>query len=311
MLLITIIEGSEKIRLGDKVKHSIIYADLSFMANLLMDLGLIWATARLAGIRLQNSRWLAASFLGAVYGTLIIFPMLGFLYYLPVKLGISALLVWVGLHPVGFEQWKKSLLYFYLVSFMAAGATLAFPYIFLISPMILHNTWIWLAGGMLFLLFIGLRGEKLFIRRLIPELLRFGVSLNFGGRICNGTAFLDTGNGLRDPITCRPVIVAEYGLLQECMPSDVSAVLGRDGGEEEVLAAISSSSWANRIRIIPFRSVGRQHGLMVGLRADEVVVRIGEEEHTHKDLIIGVYRNQLSNDQSYRMLIPSALVHQQ
>ncbi len=295
--------------LGDGVKSSVIYADLTFLTNLVMDLSLIWVTARLAGVGLAYKRWLAASLIGAIYGTGTIIPELGILYSLPAKLAASVILVWLSLKPANWQEFKKSLAYFYLMSFLAAGAAMAISNLSPQNIFRFHPSWLWLGGGLLCLLVLGFAGQRLFVKRLIPELLRFNVSLNFGGRLCHGIGFLDTGNGLCDPLTRRPVIVVEYGILIECLPNDLNQALKNSGGEEDILTAVSTCSWSNRIRIIPFRSVGRQHGLMVGLRADEVVVHMGEQDLAHQDLVVGVYRDRLSQDNSYSMLIPSALLY--
>lgn len=294
--------------LGDGVKNSAVYADLTFMINMTMDLSLLWVTSRLLGVRLHYKRWLAASFLGALYGTGIIVPDLAVLYSLPAKLAMSVLLVYLAFKPAEWSEFRKALAYFYITSCLAAGAVMAISGIFTAGLFKVNSFWIWLAGGVICLFALGYAGQRLFIRRIIPELLRFSVSLNFGGQLCRGIGFLDTGNGLCDPLTRRPVIVAEYGLLKECLPDDLKLALNTPGGEGEVIAAASSCSWSHRIRIIPFRSVGRRHGLMVGLRADEVVVHMGDQALSHQDLVVGVYRDRLSHDQSYRMLIPSGLV---
>lgn len=291
------------------MKNPVIYADLTFLANFIIDMALLWITSRWAKIKLHYAGWLLAGLLGGVYGTAVVIPGIGLLYSFPVKIGISVLMVWIALRPALKEEWKRTLLLFYLVSFAAAGFMMALPYLSTYLLPVLHLYWLWLLGAWAAILLAALGIEKLLFRRLLPDLLRYRVTLTFAGKACQGTGFLDTGNGLQDPLTCRPVIVAEYGLLKECLPPDLCDAFMRCE-EEELLAAVCSSSWAFRMRLIPYRSVGQKQGIMVGLRADEVVVRMGARDIKHHDLVVGVFQDRLSNDDSYRMLIPPPLINQ-
>ena len=97
-----------------------------------------------------------------------------------------------------------------------------------------------------------------------------------------GRGFLDTGNQLQDPLTQRPVVVAEYTLLREHMPKDVQEVLDAAGSVDDCLEAMTATSWSHRLRIIPFTSIGRRHGLLLGIRCDEVLVDISTSQYAIK-----------------------------
>ncbi|HWP98563.1 MAG TPA: sigma-E processing peptidase SpoIIGA [Syntrophomonadaceae bacterium] len=290
------------------MKNTVVYADLTFLVNFFMDLVLLWVTIRLVGISLRYLRLLAVSLVAALYGTGCLFPSLQLLYCLPLKLIISLLLVWMALHPAPWTQLRKGLVYFYLLSFAAAGAAQALSYMITVNPSWIHASWLWLGAGMFCLLLIGYRGNQFLVRRLVPGLLRYTVLIKFDDQICSAQAFMDTGNGLCDPLTHRPVIVAEYGIIRGCLPRDLQEALDEHSNGADMIDAVTYSAWASRLRLIPFRSVGQRHGMMVGLRADEVVVRINEQDVIYRDLVIGIYHDRLSSDESYRMLIPSALV---
>ncbi|MEN6351177.1 MAG: sigma-E processing peptidase SpoIIGA [Syntrophomonas sp.] len=291
------------------MKIPVVYADLSFLVNFAMDLTLLWITARWSQSRINYRRLLLASLLGAVYGTGVLFTAWHWLYVLPIKIAVSWLMLRLALKPLGWEQWKKVIAFFYLSSFIAAGLLLALPYISTYTQPLLKLRWLWWISGLASLILIAYCSEKYIIKKFVPGLLRFPVTLKFDDQLCCGTGFVDTGNALRDPLTRRPVIVAEYELIKDCLPQELSRKLDGSLGEEDFLATVMASTWANRIRMIPYRSVGRQHGMMVGLRADEVLLNVGKDEIKHRDLVVGIFHDRLSNDDSYRMLIPSPLVH--
>ena len=48
---------------------------------------------------------------------------------------------------------------------------------------------------------IAFYAERYFAQTVLPTLLKYRVKLRFADKTCQGEGFLDTGNGLRDPLT--------------------------------------------------------------------------------------------------------------
>ncbi|MBP8819056.1 MAG: sigma-E processing peptidase SpoIIGA [Syntrophomonadaceae bacterium] len=287
-----------------------VYADVTFAINLLMDFIILWATARLAGSRVIYFRLFTAALLGAVYSVLYLYFAMTLYYSVPAKLLFSCLLLVIGLAPHSWTEFKKALVYFYGISFTVAGASIAASYLAAVPGQGFSFSYLWLLAGATFALLIGVFGEKYLLRRIVPNLLRFGVELRFGAHSCNGQGFLDTGNGLKDPLTKRPVVVAEYEFLKPCLPQDFQQAFDDNRDEDDILNRLSHSSWANRLRIIPFSSIGRKNGILVGVRADSILVNMGKKNVLHNNVVIGIYRDKLSQDGSYHLLIPSEIVNQ-
>lgn len=298
-----------KHKYGDRVDGPKVYGDLTFVINLIMDFIILWATARLAGTKIIISRLTVASLLGAIYSVIYLFPSMAVWYSLPAKILFSCIILVLGLAPKNWRQFKRALLYFYAISFAAAGATIAVSYLATAPEQGFEFSYLWLAAGAGFAVLLGIYGEKHLLKRIVPDLLKFGVELRFGTRSCNGKGFLDTGNGLRDPLTNRPVVVAEYELIRNCLPEDFKQVLDICQNENDMLDGLSRSSWANRLRIIPFSSIGRRNGILVGIRADTVLVDTGKSDVAHNNVVVGIYREKLSRDGSYQMLIPSEIMN--
>jgi stage II sporulation protein GA (sporulation sigma-E factor processing peptidase) len=70
-----------------------VYIDVILVVNLVMDFLVLWATGKLAGVRIVYRRLLAASVLGAVYSVGSVFSDLSPWYDFPVKVIISGLIV--------------------------------------------------------------------------------------------------------------------------------------------------------------------------------------------------------------------------
>jgi stage II sporulation protein GA (sporulation sigma-E factor processing peptidase) len=295
---------------GDMVDEPKVYADVTFAINMVMDFVILWATARLAGSRVIYFRLFTAALLGAIYSVFYLYLAMTFYYSVPVKILFSCLLLVIGLAPRTWTELKKALVYFYGISFAVAGASIAASYLMTAPGYGFRFSYLWLLVGAVFAFLIGFYGEKYLLQRIVPSLLRFGVELRFGAKKCNGQGFLDTGNGLKDPLTKRPVVVAEYEFLKPCLPEDFQQVFDNTRGEDDILEGLSQSSWANRLRIIPFNSIGRKNGILIGVRADTMRVNTGKKHMLHNNVVIGIYRDKLSQDGSYHLLIPSEIVNQ-
>lgn len=285
-----------------------VYADLTFLVNFTMDFLILWASARLSRMKIKYHLLILASFLGGAYGVGYLFSSLAFFYSLPAKVLGSVLLIMLALRPTQWQEFKQACLYFYGISFAVAGASLAVPYMISQGSRPVSWSYLYLLAGIACTLIIGLYAEKYLSQTLIPALLKYPVSLRFGDLICRGEGFLDTGNGLRDPLTQRPIVVAEYALLKACLPEDFKLAMENNPDENDRLEAVSMSTWANRMRLIPFSSIGKKNGLLIGVRCDEIIVNLGKKQLQHKNLVVGIYPHKLSSEDNYQMLIPSEVV---
>ncbi|MBO8159330.1 sigma-E processing peptidase SpoIIGA [Thermosyntropha sp.] len=281
-----------------------VYADITFIVNFVMDFFILWATAKLVGARIVYSRLLTGAFLGGIYGVGYLFPSMSVFYSVYAKILFSCLLLILGLEIKDFGQFKKTFLYFYGISFMAAGASMAFSYLRVGSPSVQPFSYLCLLGGILCILLAGKYGSIYLSKRIIPKLLGFPVKLRFDKECCFSEGFLDTGNSLRDPLTNKPVLVAEYDLIKDYLPDDFRSIIESDIDEDLMLEKLINSSLANRLRLIPFTSIGKKKGILIGIRVDEIAVDVGKEFLSYKDMVVGIYRDSLNLEGNYKMLIP-------
>ncbi|WP_054694515.1 sigma-E processing peptidase SpoIIGA [Syntrophomonas palmitatica] len=286
-----------------------VYIDITFITNFCMDFIILWATARLIKLEIRYMKLTLAAALGAVYACICLFPHWKIVGSLPVKISVSIILLLIALYPLSYTTFKKALLYFYIISFSAAGAALAAPYLFDSAGHVFRFSYLWLLAAGVFVLTVGIAGEKYLKNHWLPSILQYDVEMRFDDKRCQGRGFLDTGNSLRDPLTNQPVLVAEYELLQEYLPEDFRRAVEESNNEQEVLDAVTLSSWAHRLRLIPFQSIGKKNGVLLGIRADEITLASGRKNISYRNLVIGLYRDKLSRDGSFRLLIPAEVIN--
>lgn len=285
-----------------------VYADITFIINFIMDFLILWATARLAKIPPAFKRIGLAALLGGIYAVGYLLNGLDIFYCFPAKIIFSCLMILIAMPMDSWDEFKKVFLFFYAINFTVAGASIAFSYFIESEGLGRASDYLWLVGAIVAALVIGVFGGRYISRHIVPSILRFGVQMRFEQKTCSGKGFLDTGNSLRDPLTNKPVIVAEYEFLKDCLPEDFKKAIESQTDEQKLLDDLIISSWSTRMRLIPFTSIGKKHGMLIGVRADEVKLDLGNKPSQFNDLVVGIYRGKLTSGGKYQMLIPTEMV---
>ena len=123
--------------------------------------------------------------------------------------------------------------------------------------------------------------------------------LTLGERTAELTALVDTGNTLSDPVTGRPVMVAEGDSVKELLPQDC-----RPGPEDlrdpaGAVARLSAGSCKGRFHLLPYRAVGVDRGLLLALRVD----RLELDGADQGPLLVALSPTPVSDGGGYRALI--------
>ena len=131
------------------------------------------------------------------------------------------------------------------------------------------------------------------------------IKIKLNNKEIEAKAMLDTGNLLKEPITNIPVIVVEHTLLYECIPkqilNNIDDILGGDFSKipDEI-----KQKYMTKLKFIPFSSLGKQNGMLLGIKADYVIIKNeNDEEKKVNEIIIGIYNKSLTKRGEYRALM--------
>ena len=94
-------------------------------------------------------------------------------------------------------------------------------------------------------------------------------------------ALMDTGNSLREPVSGRPVSVVE----------------------EECFLKLSGIKAPEKLKAIPYHSVGRDNGIMEGYEVPEIIIKGREENRRWQKVIVGISRNKISASGKYQIIL--------
>jgi len=299
-----------------------IYLDMVFLINFLMDYILLWAAARFSQVNTSFLRLALGALVGAFYSLALLLPSLNFLLSISLKILFSVVMVLTAFPYQGFRRFIQSLGYFYIVAFTMGGAVLGALYllseetdiyqivkgIFIFIANI-KFTWLFVAAAAAF--FLVKYGVTFVKSNFLKSFFSVPIIIRFGNKEVSARALIDTGNQLRDPLTQRPVMVAEYDLLKKILPSEISKVFdeGNDIDLEKITSVLENTNWVSRVRIIPYSSIGKYRGMLLGLRPDEVLVITSDGIVKIKDIIVGIYHKKLSPEGNYRALLHPEVLH--
>ena len=254
-----------------------VYLDLIMGLNFVVDFLLLVATNRLSGFSAGVGRCALGALLGAAYAGACCLPgfrFLGNLLWRMVFLGLMGV-VCFGMRM---DALRRTVL-FVLLSMALGGLA-----------MVLGSRGFWgiaaAAAGLFGLCVLGFRngaGRE----QYIP------VKMNYGQKSISMLALRDTGNTLRDPVSGSSVVVAGADVAWE--------LLGLSRQQLENPVQTMMSALIPGLRLIPYRSVGKDGSMLLALKLKDTV--IGGRKG---DSIVAFAPNILCSNGTYRALTGGA-----
>ncbi len=291
-----------------------VYIDIILLENLCMNYIILFATAYIMKIKISHIRIIASSSIGAVYSIMLYMQILPIYSSIFMKIILSVVMVYISYAPKSVKIAIKQLIIFYLISFAFGGCAFALLYFVKPQDIFIKNgvyigTYplkIALLGGIVGFV-ITYIAFKIIKNKATKEEMIYKLKIKINDKTVEVNALLDTGNKLKDPITLVPVIVIEKQKLYNFLPEEILENIDKIiGGDSDKLIE-ENIKYMSKFRVIPYNSIGKQNGLMLGFKADEVKIIIDEEERTIKNTIIGIF-NQSFNSQTYSALISLEII---
>lgn len=281
--------------------------------NFLFEYLLLWATASITNTRTTPRRLALASLVGTAHyflyllADLGLIPFYGFLRFLPTIILVSLAMLLIAFRPLVWSRLMTVAGYFYTIGFVAAGAGMATAYLFgnLGAPLFALGTLV----SLLTILIIAELGWGIVHERMVNRVYQIPVEIACDGVLVKISGLVDTGNSLKDPLTRQPVIIVEQRALKPLLPEKLQIIIEQlDSGDLEAMDELGNlDAWQTRVRLIPFSSLGKKNGLLVGFRPDEI--RIAEQPmHQNLRPTIAIHPHSLDPRGEYAALVPPMVV---
>ncbi len=296
-----------------------VYIEYVLLENIIINFIILYVTGMLTRTKTNRARLFVAALLGSLYTFHIFFPNTEFMGKFVIKFAVSILMLVVAFNPESLNFFVKQLSAFYLISFIFAGTTMGLYYI-LNSNLVLSNVSFRTSEELIRFLVIGISLATILIRyifryhrtKLNKENFLTRVTINLNNKRANLVALIDTGNSLKEPITQRPVIIAEYDAIEPILPDKLKKLYTEKKELDLNVAARVMEEIGNEIklRLIPFKSIGNENGILIGFKPDSINVYLDNEiKKMKEDIIVAIYNNKLAYDEQYNGLLhPEILV---
>ena len=288
-----------------------IYIDVLFLENLILNSIILYATAIISKIKIKHWKIIISSIMGSVY--VVIYYIFRIDLYINIisKVFISILMNYIAFSPKSFKLLLKDVLLFYLVSFVFGGAALGMIYIVnsnninIKDGVILENyTLKTIFIGVVLAFLISILSFKMVKHKIGKKDMFCSIIIKLNKKKVKIRAMIDTGNLLKEPISNVPVIVVEKSVLFDIIPKEILENIDNVlGGDLSGIPEVIKQEYLAKLKVIPFSSLGKQNGMLLGIKADEVEVIEDDEIKRVDKVIIGIYNKVLSKRGDYKALL--------
>ena len=275
----------------------IIYVDILFLTNFIMDTLLLATAGLIAGRDFKAWRLLCGAAAGALLGCMLFFAKLPFLPMVLLKLTIPCALVLIAFSFERLSTYGRTVLVYLAVHLLFGGGMYAF-YAFTDAGSHMQTAngvyYMDLPLWLLLLLSFGFYGLTRWFFHLIDRRRErtYLHTLSVDGR--EMLALLDTGNSLYDPITLTPVILCQWDQL--ALPEQVlQAALH---GDATALPRLTEAFPKLKLRLLPYTDASGARTLLYAYRPREMTVdgkeRVG---------LVGITVQPLAPDGRFQALL--------
>lgn len=282
---------------------TVIYVDVLFVLNTVVDYLLILSAARLSGEPLRRMRFALGALLGGIYAVSLFLPGMEFLSH-PLCRAASMCIMMLTAYGGSRRLFRQSLLFLLLTCALGGGV---------IAIGLLGRGGLSLGNGVFYskldfqtvLLSAAVCYAvlSLVFRRLAQHTLAGGelvrLTLSLDGRSIEITALVDTGNTLKDPVSGCPVIVADGIQLAPLFPKDHRPNLNDLCDPASGIIRLGTGVWRGKFALLPYRSVGMDRGLLLAVRVDQASLNNTEQG----SMLVALSPNSVSDGGGYCALV--------
>lgn len=302
----------------------IVYVDIIFLVNMLIDAVLLLATARSRKLTFRWWRLGSSACIGGAYVVFLFFPPLSFLFTFAVKFMLSLIMLLTAFGYGGMQHFWRNVGAFYVVNFVAAGAIVGVHYFWMSSGEVINGILFTQSGGLEHRLQIGLLFvivvlfSSILLYRYVQQTAKrkeemtsyfAKVDVHIDQFESSCTGLIDTGNQLYDPLTKTPVMVMELSQWGEKIPESWKKRIEK-AEVDQIVGAIGTDEfeWQDRLRLVPYRGVNRSTQFMLAIKPDRVVITYHDKQFETLKVLIGLDGGKLSADNAYQAIIHPTLL---
>jgi len=277
---------------------------------------ILYATAIILKIKPRTIRVILSSAIGSLYAIITYVTEIQIYMSVILKAILAIIMIYVAFNPQNMKKMWKQIAIFYLTSFVFGGVTLYLIYYLKPQEVFIKNG-VFVGEYVLKVIMLGAIvafvtikiSLKIVKTKISPRDMYCKIKVKLNEKIIETRAMIDTGNLAKEPITNTPVVIVESTLLEGILPIKILNNLENIlGGDFSQISEEMQEKYISKLRCIPFSSLGKQNGMLLGIRADEIQVETEDEKKISNNIILGIYDKSLTKRGEYRALIGIELI---
>lgn len=265
----------------------VIHIDTLVLENIIVNYFLLHITSQTVRLKVDFKNILISAALGGLYVITMVFPQLRLFTVLPFKILVAFIMIFILFGKKDLFFYLKALVIYMLYSMLLAGLCIFLEFN--------KNPYGNFSGAiynfsykklMLSLIILYLLINRLIVYikdRKNVEMLIFIVGIIAKNKEKKVSAFLDTGNELREPSTNLPVMIIEKSYISDLSVND------------------------KELFYIPYKVLNGQTGQLKGFKPDYIKVYNGRE-FEKREVIIAFCENRLSDYNEYHALLSRGII---
>lgn len=297
-----------------------IYIDVLVLENLVINYLILLVTSKFLRVQMKGWRALLAALAGTVYVVfMLMIPRASYYFTFSAKVLLSVLMIFITFRIKNFKEFLKILVSFYISTFMFAGAAFAYIYMSGSGGFVQNGVYYIFKKSdtnmIVFAVVMAVILVKVFYETVFSkskhqnDLVDFGITM--GDQSLSLKGLVDTGNSLHDPISNLPVVVCELEAVKDLIPQQLSQLV-KDSNLPDLMnisEVMQSSDWIAKIRLIPYSSLGKENGMLLGFKPDKFYIESSDHEKAGEcAAIVCLYDKSLSSNNSYNALLSPDLI---
>lgn len=248
-------------------------SDLLFTMNLVINYLLLLGSTRVSGTSVPIWRIALAAAIGALYAVGVGLPQASLLRQPGAMAVVLAVMFWLAF---GSRVTAVRTIGCYLVLSLAlCGAVVGAALLFGRNTALARGTFLYPVSFRALVLMAGLAYLicRCFSGRAAPQPAIERAVLSLAGRQVRLRALVDTGNRLRDPLTGKPVLVANWDVAAKLLPQAAAGILDQAAFQDPAALLPKLRTLCPQLRafLVPYHAVGNS-GMLLAVRCDQIQV---------------------------------------
>lgn len=291
------------------------YLDVIWLLNFLFDSLLLYLTGILLKRKITHWRVLIGGLIGSSIILLAITPLSSITSHPFSKLMFSVAMVATAYGYKKFRYYIQNLMLFYLVTFLIGGGLIGAHYFvqfdFDLSTSVLFASirgfgdpisWLFVLLGFPLAWYFSRRNiESIEITKIHYDQL-VDVTFQLEEKSITVKGLVDSGNQVYDPISRLPVMFISMNNIQDDIPAELIRLSEKpeellDGNQEIPV------KWESRLRIIPYKVVGKDHQLIIAIKPNELTIRKEDEVIVVNKGLISFTKQVLSSEDAFECIV--------